>query len=58
MRLLPSYVWDQLPMEEGWALHAWAMENDGWLGFNNVQRGSQGYVAQEIDRLMSQIPNG
>ncbi len=41
-------------MEEGWAFYAWAMENDGWLGFNNLKRASRGYIGQEIDRLMEQ----
>ncbi len=48
---------DELPMAQGWAFHAWTMENDGWLQFSEIRRASQGYVAQEISRLMKQLDN-
>jgi hypothetical protein len=45
-------VWWELPMDQGWAMYYWAMENDPWLQFNGVRRADNGYVGQEINRLV------
>lgn len=42
-----SQVLDELPMAQGWALIAWDIENDAWLG---VERATPGYVAQQAAR--------
>jgi hypothetical protein len=41
-------------MVDGWAYITAAMEKDGWLAFSGVERKSKGYIAQEIDLLMSE----
>jgi len=43
-------------MIEGWALHAAATESNGWMQFCGVKRSSKGYVAQEIDDMIKQLP--
>jgi len=53
-----DFILYDLPMDQGWAFYAWAIENDGWLRFNSVNRSGKGYVAQEIDRLMEIAKNG
>ena len=45
-----DYIEHDLPMVEGWALYVYAMLTDSWA---NVKMGSPGYIAQEIDRLMT-----
>lgn len=37
----------RLPGCQGWAMYAWAIENNGW---SDVDRDSDGYIAQEIQR--------
>lgn len=41
----------ELPMVEGWAFYAMAMEHDGFLQFSGVRRSGEGYIAQEAKRL-------
>ena len=54
-RLCRSYHWSKeyvlfdLPMSEGWALMAMAIEQDGWMQFSGVKRSVKGYLGQEID---------
>lgn len=43
---------DDLPMDQGWAFIAYSVQNDGWLQFNGVKRASDGYIKQEIERLI------
>ncbi len=38
----------ELPMAQGWALLNVATEQSGWPGYDRI---SDGYVAQEMDRL-------
>jgi hypothetical protein len=33
-------------------MYYWAMENDAWLQFNGVRRSGNGYIGQEIERLV------
>lgn len=47
----PDYVWNELPMIQGWCYVAWAVENDGWLGFCGVKRSGAGYIKQYADEL-------
>lgn len=58
MRYYPQfsqeYVENELPMIQGWAFLADAMEHDGWLAFAGLERVSKGYVAVEIEKLMAQ----
>lgn len=49
-----AFIWDDLTMDEGWAYHAWLMDNDAWLQFGGVSRSSKGYISQEIEKLMGQ----
>ncbi len=43
-----KFVWDKLPMEEGYAMIAAAMQLDGWLQFSGVK--IDGYIASEIKK--------
>lgn len=43
-----------MPMVEGWSFIAAAIESDGWLQFSQVERKGDGFVAQEIARLMKE----
>ena len=58
LRTFPSFgwqfVWDELPMEQGWAMYAWSMENDGWLQFAGMKRATSGYIAREVDKLIAE----
>jgi hypothetical protein len=47
----------ELPMDEGWCLYAWALENDGWLQFAGIKRSSKGYIAQETERILNAEQN-
>lgn len=53
---------DDLPMDQGWAFYAWAVENDGWLQFSGMKRDGDGYVMQGARKLteqaMKQYANG
>lgn len=47
-RLTKAHVLYDLPSCEGWALRAWAIEHHPW---GNVERESDGYIAQELEKL-------
>jgi hypothetical protein len=49
-----DYVLDRLPMDQGWAFYAWAIENDGWLQFSGVKRDGDGYVMQGARELVGE----
>jgi len=49
-----DFVWDELPMAQGWAYYAWSIEADGWLNFSGIKRASAGYLKQESDKLIEQ----
>lgn len=44
-----------LPMDEGWVFHNYAIEQDGWLAFGGLVRKGDGYVASETKRLMRMV---
>jgi hypothetical protein len=50
-----DYVENELPMIQGWAFLADAMENDGWLNFCGLTRVGDGYVKQETRKLIDQV---
>ena len=50
----PEYVWNELPMIQGWVYVAWAIENNGWLGFCGVKRNGAGFIKQYADALYKQ----
>lgn len=41
-------------MDQGWAFYAWVIENDGWMQFGGVKRQGDGYIQQEVKRLLKQ----
>lgn len=45
-----TYDWilHELPMVQGYALRAVAMETDGWMQFAGVKRSSEGFIVQEV----------
>jgi len=57
LKTYPSFTRDwiefDLPMDMGWIYYAWSLENDGWLQFSGVKRDSLGFIAQEVERLLS-----
>ncbi len=50
-----QYIIWELPMVKGWAYLAAGIERDGWLAFNGVKKQGKGYIAKEIEHLMSQV---
>ena len=48
-----DYVLYELPMAQGYALRAVAMENDGWLQFAGVKKASEGFIRQEVLRRIN-----
>ena len=48
-----QFVWDELPMIQGWAMYAWSLENDFLVQWGN-KRASRGYVAIEVEKLIAQ----
>lgn len=49
-----EYVLYDLQMCRGFVWYSYAMENDGWLQFAGVKRKSKGYIAAEIEKLITQ----
>jgi hypothetical protein len=49
----PEYVWDELPMIEGWAYYQWAVNNDPLVKIFG-ERNSKGFVAQQVERLVDE----
>ena len=49
-----EFVWDELPMIEGWAYFSWAYENDAMNQLGGVSRTSPSYIKQESEKLISQ----
>lgn len=47
-----EYVWDELPMVEGWVYFRWAMNNDPLTRMFGGERNKRGFVKQEYDKLM------
>ncbi len=45
---------DELPMDKGWAEYAWAIENDPMNMLGGIKRASDGYIRQEVEKLMAQ----
>ena len=45
--LTEAHVIDELPLPRAFAYRAWAIESQPWA---KVERASDGYIAQEIDR--------
>ena len=58
MRYYPQFskefVENELWLMQGFAYLADAIEHDGWLNFVGVTRVGKGYIAMEIEDLMSQ----
>lgn len=48
------FVLDELPMIEGWAWYAFAMENNAMNQLGGIEKTSPGYVRQEKERLIAQ----
>ena len=48
-----EYVWDGLPMSQGWVYFVWASDNDPVSKICGGQKGSR-YIRQEIDNLIEQ----
>lgn len=49
-----DFIWDELPMNQGWAYVAWATENDAMNQFGGVKALSPTYMRQESDKLIKQ----
>jgi hypothetical protein len=45
-------VWEEIPMDEGYAYLAAAILNDGWLQFGGIKIDGKGYVGQEAEKLI------
>lgn len=44
----PQRAADEIPLGKMFAYQAWCMENDAWMP---MERASDGYIAQEIERV-------
>lgn len=55
MKAFPGWTADfirkRLPGAQGWAYHAWAVENEASLFGASLERRGDGYVQQEAKRL-------
>lgn len=49
-----NFILDELPMNQGWALYSWCLENDGWLQFGGMKREGKGYIGQGTEPLIRQ----
>lgn len=47
-----EFVWDELPMDEGYAYIAVAMQLDSWNQFNGLKPDGKTYLESAIDDLM------
>lgn len=45
-------VWEEISMEEGYAMIAVAMSLDGWLAFSGVK--VEGFIKSEVEKLMKE----
>lgn len=49
-----EYVWDELPMDEGYCWLAVAIENDGWSQFSGLRPEGKTYLEVAVDKLMDE----
>jgi hypothetical protein len=49
-----AFIDFELPMDEGWVRYNWCIETDGWKAFSGLARVSDGYIKQEIARILAQ----
>lgn len=49
-----DFIWDALPMAEGYAYLAVATQLDGWSQFNGIKVEGKSYLEKAVDDLMIQ----
>lgn len=49
-----EYVWDEMPMDEGYCWLAVAIQNDGWSQFSGLKPDGKTYLESAVDKLMEQ----
>jgi hypothetical protein len=49
-----DFVWDELPMGEGYAYLTVAIGLDGWAQFSGLKPEGETYLEQETNQLMEQ----
>lgn len=60
-RLMKTFGWSwervvyEVPCAEGWVWFAWSLENERTAFGNLHKRTTDGYVRQEINRLMAMV---
>jgi hypothetical protein len=49
-----DFVWDDLPMVQGWAYYQWAINNDPVGKIFGREKTGLSYVRQEVDKLINE----